>query len=82
MKRLDLIIDALGSCKETSWSMTFDAESVQEALAAARSLRELEPVAWYAQDNLETNDEIEVIWSSEMPTYAEVWAPLYALEQP
>ena len=41
MKRLDLIIDALESCKETSWSMTFDAESVQEALAAARELREV-----------------------------------------
>lgn len=46
MKRLDLIIDTLESCKETSWSMTFDAESVQEALAAARELRELEPVGF------------------------------------
>jgi hypothetical protein len=44
MNKIDLIIDALESCKETSWSMIFDAESVQEALAAARELRALKPV--------------------------------------
>ena len=36
-----------------------------------------EPVAWYAQDNLETKDEVEVIWNREKPKYAEVWMPLY-----
>ena len=39
---------------------------------------EQEPVAWYAEDNLEERDEIEVIWTRSKPQYAEVWKPLYA----
>ena len=46
-----------------------------------RELQALKPVAWYAQDNLEINNEIEVIWNREKPPYAEVWIPLYELNE-
>ena len=45
MKRLDLIIDALVYAK--SESLSYEVwDRVDEALAAARELRELKPVAW------------------------------------
>jgi len=47
------------------------------ALHQALAQPEQKPVAWYAKDNLEINDEVEVIWNSEMPKYAQVWIPLY-----
>ena len=47
MKRLDLIIDALKlACHETYGLAASDCYS--QALAAARELRELKPVAWAA----------------------------------
>ena len=70
MKRLDLIIDALESCKETSWSMTFDAESVQEALAAACELRELEPVGFVIDDEIWFANEIDGEELEGTPLYA------------
>ena len=52
MKRLDLIIDAL----DVSESLFYEQAKLQEALQAARSLRELEPVAWVYKDNTVTTD--------------------------
>jgi hypothetical protein len=80
MKQLDLIIDALLYTQATPLNYGLW-ERVNEALAAARELRALKPVAWYAQDNLEIHNEIEVIWSSEKPAYAEAFIPLYALDE-
>jgi hypothetical protein len=81
MNKLDLIIDALLAANCALRKEGYLGSDLYEALAAARELRDMKPVAWYAQDDLEINDEVEVIWSSEKPTYAEVWIPLYALEQ-
>lgn len=70
MEKLDLIIAALESCDETAWSMKFDDDKVEEALAAARSLRELKPVAW-------------VDWSMDGSQYSDTetsyGTPLYTL---
>lgn len=49
----------------------------RQGVADGAAQPEQEPVAWYAKDNLEINDEVEVIWNSEMPKYAHVWIPLY-----
>jgi hypothetical protein len=76
MNKLNLIIEAL---EGVSVSACQPHKNVIEALAAARELRDMKPVAWYAKDNLEINDEVEIIWNSEKPTYAEVWIPLYEL---
>ena len=68
--RLDLIIDALESCNEAA-ARPFDAEQVQEALVAARELKELEIVAWMWKDGTVTTD----------PDRADgTWTPLYALD--
>ena len=67
---------AIKALENTYWS---DFELCSTAMNALRqAIEEAEqqkPVAWYAQDNL--GDEIEVIWNSQKPSYAEVWIPLY-----
>jgi len=72
MNKIDLIIDALESCDETARHMKFDDDKVQEALAAARELRELKPVAW-------------VDWSMDGSQYSDTetsyGTPLYALDE-
>jgi hypothetical protein len=45
MKRLDLTIDRLELAKKFSWNHLVATSSLEEALAAARELRELKPVA-------------------------------------
>ena len=52
MNRIDLIIDALEKAQD-GWQ-SFD--EYEKALAAARELRELEPVAWVYKDNTVTTD--------------------------
>ena len=46
MNRLDLIIDALEQADRMRRKQGHTEEYLQEALAAARELRELKPVAW------------------------------------
>lgn len=70
MKRLDLIIDALESVYTAE-----DMSVVMDALAAARELRELEPVAWWCGGSVSTRKGYfeEMGW--------EPLKPLYILEQ-
>ena len=63
MKRLDLIIDALEMVLISS-----ECDTYLEALAAARELRELEPVIWKSSGDG---------WSYEKPLF--LATPLYAL---
>jgi hypothetical protein len=64
MKRLDLIIDTLDYLNK------FTNIDVAEALAAARELRDLKPVAWMWKDRTITID----------PDRADgTWTKLYAL---
>ena len=66
MNKIDLIIDALEKAKD-GWQC-FD--EYDEALAAARELRAMEPVAWVYKDNTVTTD----------PDRADgKWTKLYAL---
>jgi hypothetical protein len=74
MNRIDTIIDALESCNESS-ARPFDPERVQEALAAARELRELKPVAFIENHKAGQN----LSWSQDDLPYAKA-TPLYALE--
>lgn len=71
MKRLDLIIEAIRLAeyhvKAKGWGDDVDLELYTEALAAARELRELEPVAWKGRKyhRLRHKD-----WGNDIPLYA------------
>ena len=70
MKRLDLIIDALETSKPINQESSISFDKHLKALAAARSLRDMEPVAW-----MQNSSELYV---HDRPTiYYTV--PLYAL---
>ena len=67
MNKIDLIIAALENCKGLT---QIDRMHLKKALAAARELRELKPVAWVYKDNTVTTD----------PDRADgTWTKLYAL---
>jgi hypothetical protein len=72
MNKIDLIIDALEKAKD-GWQC-FD--EYEKALAAARELRELKPVAW---QNLHLPDEF---YDADLldPSWYSHYRPLYALE--
>ena len=72
MKRLDLIIDALVYAKGESLSYEVW-DRVDKALAAARELRELKPVAWF-----ELSDGMYFEVAEEYQGH-ENTTPLYAL---
>ena len=72
MNRLDLIIDALEKAKD-GWQC-FD--EYEKALAAARELRELKPVAWLDPLCKEGDLEIACLWENDVFT-----KPLYALDE-
>jgi hypothetical protein len=81
MNRLDLIIDALESAYEdkAGWC-----DKVNEALYAARELRELEPVVWVEHEWSGTG-VTHLHFDRRKPTLRDevlnpVWTPLYALE--
>ena len=75
MNKLDLIIDALEHCKGLT---QIDRMHLKKALAAARELRELKPVAWvYINEDGEC-EQIE--YGSEGCDDPAV-QPLYALDE-
>jgi hypothetical protein len=85
MNRLDLIIDALEKAKD-GWQC-FD--EYEKALAAARELRELKPVAWQVMDENDALREFSIKdiaqdWiTTELLRGSSIvyWIrPLYALE--
>jgi hypothetical protein len=69
MNKINLIIDALNDCKGFT---LFDDVAITEALAAARELKALKPVAW-------------VDWSMDGSQYSDTetsyGTPLYALDE-
>jgi len=76
MNRLDLIIDALESAHNTNDTGVLGLTKLRHdvALAAARELRALEPVAWAATSE---DGAVEAIGYSESRRFD---TPLYALE--
>ena len=70
MNRLDLIIDALEKAKD-GWQC-FD--EYDEALAAARELKALKPVAWW-------NPEYESDFKIALNEFQGWNVPLYALDE-
>jgi hypothetical protein len=72
MNRLDLIIDALSHC--AGWGYT-DHKKVDAALAAARDLQALQPVAWAAKS---IYGEYEGLSFDKQPRFD---TPLYALNE-
>ena len=84
MKRLDLIIDALElACHETYGLAASDCYS--QALAAARELRELEPVAWKYEEYRSAFmtylwfDEVQFVQPPNEPERFKNITPLYDL---
>jgi hypothetical protein len=71
MNRLDLIIDAL----DVSESLFYDQTKLQEALAAARELKALKPVAWMLPEYG------DVLSASEADGTGIYNIPLYALDE-
>jgi len=69
MNKIDLIIDALDRVDTFDWNQR-DNKIIKDALAAARELRGMKPVAWMWKDGTITTD----------PERADgTWTPLYAL---
>ena len=73
IKRIDAWIDSYTRCGGEADQIGI--RIMQECKAALEAKGE--PVAWYAQDNLEVKYDTEVIWGRSKPVYAEVWIPLY-----
>ena len=69
MKKIDLIIDALLVAESSVWS-----SKIAEALAAARELKALKPVAWIYNGQIHHFDPTG--WALNAPTIR----PLYLLE--
>ncbi len=64
MNRLDLIIEAIRLAeyhvKAKGWGDDVDLELYTEAIAAARELRELKPVAWQVMDGNDALREFSI----------------------
>jgi len=85
MNRLDLIIDALELARNEIHDPTLWTDKVDEALAAARELKALEPVAHMYPSTLkdfEHGEKADYAFSIEMGNMktGEETVPLYALE--
>ena len=81
MSKIDLIIDALYKTKllmDAHGQYPHTLREVNEALAAARELRELKPVAWCVERKVATcNEKYAELWRSNR----ERVTPLYALDE-
>jgi hypothetical protein len=78
MNKIDLIIDYLDNIGEVTFAHQGWAgvERLNKALAAARELRELKPVAWIENHKAGQN----LSWSQDDLPYAKA-TPLYALDE-
>jgi hypothetical protein len=76
MNKIDLIIDALELARNEIHDPTLWTDKVDEALAAARELRELKPVAWAAIDKETNNWFVTTCFDAQ-----ECEIPLYALDE-
>jgi hypothetical protein len=76
MNKLDLIIDRLELVEKFDWNTLVVKGSVHEALAAARELKALKPVAFIENHKAGQN----LSWSQDDLPYAKA-TPLYALDE-
>lgn len=80
MNKIDLIIEAIRLAEyhviAKDWGDDIDLELYTEALAAARELRELKPVAFIENHKAGQN----LSWSQDDLPYAKA-TPLYALDE-
>jgi hypothetical protein len=75
MNKIDLIIDALEKATWTSYSYD-DADICKQALAAARELKALDPVAWRHKHGNEWH-----YMGKDDPFPPDGWEPLYGIEE-
>ncbi len=75
MQRIDLIIDALEKAKD-GWQ-SFD--EYEKALAAARELKELKPVAWCVRRTTIDGDVLDGLWTCDSDEDGAI--PVYALDE-
>ena len=81
MDKIDLIIDALEQADRMRRKQGYTEEYLQEALAAARELRELKPVAWETVALKFANDKrLSYGQPKQLPDYLSC-RPLYALDE-
>jgi hypothetical protein len=77
MNKIDLIIDALENAVH-NFAGDDTEEKCIEALAAARELRELKPVAWVCQRTTSEGDVVDGVWTCDSDEEGAI--PVYALE--
>jgi hypothetical protein len=80
MEKLDLIIAALQKVEllfEAHGQYPHTLREVNEALAAARELRELKPVAWVVRRTISEGDVVDGVWTCDSDEYGAI--PVYAL---
>ena len=77
MNKIDLIIDRLELAQKFDWNTFVLKGSIHDALAAARELKALQPVAWKKKDG----SSIEVSIMSAEYMEAEGFVPLYRLDE-
>jgi hypothetical protein len=78
MNKIDLIIDALELARNEIHDPTLWTDKVDQALAAARELRELKPVAWVCQRTTSEGDVVDGVWTCDSDEEGAI--PVYALE--
>ena len=80
MNKIDLIIDALEMAADKVES-AYVAIHIDEALAAARELKALKPVAWISESPTRGNGTRLFFTENEAYHYASKYEPLYALDE-
>ena len=79
MNKIDLIIDALELARNEIHDPTLWTDKVDKALAAARELRELKPVAWLTRRSVDGGRVLDGFETCDFDDYGAI--PLYALDE-
>jgi len=81
MNKIETIIAALEFASDNSDKANFQYHIVEKALAAARELRELKPVAWETFAlKFASGQALSYLEPNDLPSYLR-YRPLYALDE-
>ena len=81
MNKIDLIIDALESAHHTNDTVVMGLTKLRldTALAAARELKALKPVAWVVRRTTSEGDVVDGVWTCDSDEEGAI--PVYALDE-
>jgi hypothetical protein len=82
MKKIDLIIDALEVASHVPKGVVYPAGypmQIAQALAAARELKALKPVAWVVRRTTSEGDVVDGVWTCDSDEEGAI--PVYALDE-